>query len=103
MAVQITLKGGAITLNSDMINLKGLVPLEWSFVETNTNAFAFSPRAVTIIVAGNSGCTTVQEALDALDAGYPAGDYSTGDYARVSVFDGASGCGTFHWFIVVAS
>lgn len=99
MPTQIILKAGKITLNSDIINLKGFVPLEWSFVETNADGFAFSPRAVTIIVSGAFGCATALEASTVLDSEYPAENYSAGDYARVSVFDGASGCGTFHWFV----
>jgi hypothetical protein len=97
MSGKIKLNTSKVILNTDKI-VFGVQ--QWSFVETNTNATAYSPRVVTIIVIGDLGCTTVQEALDALDADYPARNYSIGDYARVSVFDGASGCGTFHWFVV---
>lgn len=97
MPVTIELKSNKILLNSDIINLN---PKQWSFVATNTDSGAYSPRVVTIIVSGGSGCATVQEGLDALYAGYPPTNYSTGNYARVSVFDDVTGCGTFHWFII---
>jgi hypothetical protein len=98
MSGKIKLNTSKVILNTDKVKFGRPY---WSFQETNTNATAYSPREVTIIVIGDSGCTTVEEALGALDAGYPVTDYSIGDYARVSVFDGLSGCGTFHWFIVV--
>ena len=98
MSGKIKLNTSKVILNTDKVKFGRPY---WSFVETNGDAFAYTPREVTIIVVGASGCTTVEEAGNALDAGYPATNYSIGDYARVSVFDGFSGCGTFHWFIVV--
>jgi hypothetical protein len=99
MSGKIKLNTSKVILNTDKIVFGTPVKI-WSFLETSADGFAYSPRAVSIIVSGDLGCTTVQEALDALDAGYPASNYFIGDYARVSVFDGASGCGTFHWFVV---
>ena len=98
MSGKIKLNTSKVILNTDKVKFGRPY---WSFVETDPVPSANSPRVVTIIVIGASGCTTVEEAGNALDAGYPATNYSIGDYARVSVFDGFSGCGTFHWFIVV--
>jgi len=99
MSGKINLNTSSVILNTNKLRLGRL---SWSFVETNTNATAFSPRSVTTILAGASGCATVLEAHNYLDTDFPASGYSVGNYARVSVFDdNATGCGTFHWFVVV--
>ncbi len=99
MSGKIKLNTSSVKLNTDKVKFG---KLSWSFVETNTNATAYSPREVTTILAGASGCATVSEAHDYLDTDFPASGYSVGDYARVSVFDDIpTGCGTFHWFVVV--
>jgi hypothetical protein len=99
MSGKINLNTSSIKLNANKVRLGRL---SWSFLETSADAFAYSPRSVTAILAGASGCATVSEAHDYLDTDYPASGYLVGNYARVSVFDdNAMGCGTYHWFVVV--
>jgi hypothetical protein len=100
MSGKIKLNTSKVILNTDKI-VFGTPVKTWVFIETNSNPTAYSPRVLSPIVAGALGCLTVLEADTYLDSNFPASDYSTGDYARVSVFDDEFvGCGTFHWFQV---
>jgi hypothetical protein len=100
MSGKIKLNTSKVILNTNKI-VFGTPLKTWVFIETNSNPTAYSPRVLSPIVAGASGCLTVAEAGTYLDSNFPASNYSTGDYARVSVFDNElNGCGTFHWFLV---
>jgi hypothetical protein len=105
MSGKIRLNTSSVKLNTDKI-LLGVPPTgtSWSFVESNNNTTAFSPRVVTTTVSGFFGCGTAFEASELLDSVFPANNYNIGDYARVTIADSEFNLCTnpsFHWFVVI--